>query len=343
MKTPNSVPTLNHLFFHHVETFRRDRLLVWQKHGETVVYSSERFASAVFALRDFLFTSGLVEGDRVAIFSENRPEWHVADFAILLARQVVVPIYPTLVGGQVQYLLENSGCRAVIVSGQRQCEMLESILAAVPQVEWIISMDECGVCNAPNCKLTSFTRVLKNAAPPDEAAKEVIRSAALSIDPQSVATIVYTSGTTGRPKGVMLSHANIAFDLEGCIARLGFRTVEQALSVLPLPHVFERLLCYGYFRLGVPIAYGDPHELRDLLKLHHPQVMGCVPRVLEKIREAIETQVENMSGWKQSLARRVFRSVREHASRAAAGQRAGFSSFPGKLPQAVLSRRGGRP
>jgi long-chain acyl-CoA synthetase len=339
MQRSEPISTLNHLFFHHLDSFQRSRLLVWQRLHEMVVYSTERFAHSVFALRNFLRCCGLSESDRVAIFSENRPEWHIADFAILLAHRIVVPIYATLAPGQVQYLLQNSGCRAVIVSGPRQWAMLEPLLASLPRVEWIISMDECAIDTDRRHKPITLQRIVADAPAFDQAATETIRDEALSIDPQSIATIVYTSGTTARPKGVMLSHANIVFDLDGCIDRLDFRTVKRALSVLPLPHVFERLLCYGYFRMGVPISYGDPHELRDLLKLHHPEVMGCVPRVLEKIREAVEAQVERMPAWKQTAARWLFRVALERARRKAQGQGADLSSLLSSLPCWLLAMR----
>lgn len=337
MQRHDPTPTLNHLFFQHLDEFRRERLLTWRSSQQMVVYSSDSFARTVFALQNFLSSCGLAAGDRVAIFAENRPEWHIADFAILLARRIVVPIYATLALGQIQYLLEHSGCRAVIVSGQRQWEGLASMLPNLPSIDWVVSMDDCKAATfGETGHVTCLKDIVSEAPPLDQAAVASIRSAALSADPHSVATIVYTSGTTATPKGVMLSHANIMFDLSRCVDRLCFRTVKQALSVLPLPHVFERLLCYGYFRMGVPIAYGDPHELRDLVKLHRPQVMGCVPRVLEKVREAVHAQIERMPGWKQTAARRLFATALGTAAAAAERRRA---SLRGRLSRALLALR----
>ena len=251
-----------------------------------MVWSTERFARSVFALRRYLLSAGLAEGDRVAVFAENRPEWHIADFAILLARLVVVPIYNTLAPSQIAYLLRHSGCRAALIGGARQWEILQPLLRNLPELRDGRGHGRDARRRALRCPASSA-----EAPAFDGAAVERIRAEALATDPQSLATIVYTSGTTGTPKGVMLSHGNLTFDLRGGLGRVLSQTARQALSVLPLPHVLERLLCYGYFHEGVPIAYGDPHDLKELLPLHRPEIMGAVPRILEKVQEAVETQV----------------------------------------------------
>ena len=310
METKDQIRTLNHLFFEHVARSNLDRLLTWDGPAGSVVYSSQRFVKVVLALRLFLRSCGLrKEGERIAILSENRPEWHVADFAILLAAHIVVPVYPTLSGVQIEYLLRHSGCRAAVISGKREWELLAPMLSRLPELAWIIHMDDSVPANPGAAVIhTSLTRIEAQANGPDAVTLEQIRAECLAVPPGAIATIVYTSGTTATPKGVMLSHANIAFDLNACVDRLAFRTARQSLSVLPLAHVFERLLCYGYFRMGVPIAYGDPHRLKDLLRRHRPEVMGCVPRILEKIRDAIEQQVEALPRWKRAIGRRLLRS-----------------------------------
>ncbi len=233
----------------------------------------------------------------------------MADFAILLARQIVVPVYPTLSSVQIEYLLRHSGCRAAVVSGKREWELLEPMLSQLPDLAWVIHMDDSlPAGSGPAVAHVSLPRIEAEGSSPDAATLEQIRAECLAVAPDAVATIVYTSGTTATPKGVMLSHANIAFDLDACVDRLAFRSARQSLSVLPLAHVFERLLCYGYFRMGVPIAYGDPHQLKDLLRRHRPEVMGCVPRILEKIRDAIEQQVEALPRWKRAIGRRLFQA-----------------------------------
>ncbi|MGA2137216.1 MAG: long-chain fatty acid--CoA ligase [Bryobacteraceae bacterium] len=288
MQRANSIATLNHLFFHHLDHYRFDRLLSYQNHGELMVWSTEQFARAVYSLRHFLLNSGLVPGDRVAIFSENRPEWHIADFALLLSRLVVVPVYNTLAPSQIAYLLRHSGCSAAIIAGAHQDQVLEPLRPELPDLKTIIAMEETAGVAA------SLPRIISESPAFDEATIDHIRGAALAAQPQDLATIVYTSGTTGTPKGVMLSHGNIVSDLLGSLSRVPSNTAHQALSVLPLPHVLERTLSYGYFHEGVKIAYGDPHDLKELLPVHKPDIVGVVPRILEKVKEAVETEIAKL-------------------------------------------------
>ena len=304
--------TINHLFLNHVAAGQSEHLLTWQGPGGPAIYSNRSLVQRVLALRRFLRSCGLEErGERVAVFSPNRPEWHVADFAILLARHVVVPIYATLSPPQIHYLLENSGARAIVISGLREWEILRQLLPGLPQLRWIIFMDDAApAADAPERARITFVTLGSLEAESGDSTDPVsgqVRAECLAAVPSDLATIVYTSGTTATPKGVMLTHGNLAFDLDECLSRLSFRGARQALSVLPLAHVFERLLCYGYFRMGIPIAYGDPHELRDLLRIHRPEVMGCVPRILEKMRDAIEQQVEALPPWKRRIGRRLLR------------------------------------
>lgn len=291
---PSTVPTLSHLFFHAIENHRMDPMLR-SGFGD---YSTARFAHSVYALNRYLAESCRLEtGDRVAILSENRPEWSISDFACQVGRYIVVPIYSTLSQSQIHYLLVHSACRVLILSNRKQYDLIAPLLPALYELKHIISLEEI---EADGCE-TSLPRLV--AASP-EPQWDGIKEDALRALPDETATIVYTSGTTGTPKGVMLSHGNIIFDLDKCIERLGSRVqeVHRALSILPLSHVLERLLCYAYFRLGIQISYGDPHDLKKLLREYRPQVVGCVPRVLERIREAIDAQIHKLPEWKQNIS-----------------------------------------
>jgi len=303
MQPNDSVTTLNHLFFHHLDRYRFDRLLTYQNRGELMVWSTERFSRSVFALRHFLLSSGLAPGDRVALFSENRPEWHVADFALLLSSMVVVPVYNTLSPSQIAYILRHSECRAAIIAGTKQWEVLKPLLPELAEMQTIIGMEE-----TPGVP-TSLPQIVAESPAFDEPAVGRIRAESLAADPHDLATIVYTSGTTGTPKGVMLSHGNIMSDLRGSLARVPANTAHQALSVLPLPHVLERTLSYGYFHEGVRIAYGDPHDLKELLPIHRPDIIGVVPRILEKVKEAVEVQIAQLAPHRRAIAGKLIKAA----------------------------------
>jgi len=320
MQPNDGVTTLNHLFFHHLDNYRFGRLLSYVNRGRMEVWSTERFSRAVFALRRYLLEAGLKPGDRVAVFSENRPEWHIADFAIQLAQMVLVPIYNTLSPAQIAYQLQHSGTRLVIVAGERQWGILDELLPELPEVETVIGMEEMP---GPH---TSLPRIMAEAPVFDGPAVESIRAEALTVDPDKLATIVYTSGTTGTPKGVMLSHRNITFDLQGSLKRVLSQTAKQALSVLPLPHVLERVLTYGYFYKGIPIAYGDPHELKVLLPAHHPEIMGVVPRILEKVQEAVEAEMALLTGPRRAIAHGLLKAALTRTRERLLGDAAPFSA-----------------
>ena len=303
MQPNDGVSTLNHLFFYHLDHYRFDRLLSYQHRGELMVWSTDRFSRAVYALRNFLQASGLNPGDRVAVFSENRPEWHIADFALLLSRLVVVPVYNTLSASQIAYSLKHSGCRAAIFASATQWETLRGLLPELPAIETVVGMEE-----TPGVK-TSLPGIVAAAPVFDDAAVARIRKDSLTAEPNDLATIVYTSGTTGTPKGVMLSHGNIVADLRGCLARVPSNTAHQALSVLPLPHVLERTLSYGYFHEGVCISYGDPHDLKELLPIHRPDIIGVVPRILEKVMEAVDAQIDLLAPHRRFIAHKLIEAA----------------------------------
>jgi long-chain acyl-CoA synthetase len=319
MQSNDSVATLNQLFFYHLDRYRFDRLLSFQNHGELMVWSSERFSRSVFALRQFLLSSGLAPGDRVALFSENRPEWHIADFALLLSRLVVVPVYNTLSPSQIAYILRHSGCRAAIIAGAAQWDILRPLLPEL-EIETIVGMQETAGVHA------SLPRIVAEAPAFDEPALSRIRAESLTAEPNDLATIVYTSGTTGTPKGVMLSHGNIVSDLRGSLARVPSNTAHQALSVLPLPHVLERTLSFGYFHEGVRIAYGDPHDLKELLPIHRPDIIGVVPRILEKVQEAVEAEIARLVPHRRAIARTLLNAaIASKRAEMLGGQPAGLS------------------
>ena len=237
---------------------------------------AERVEAASIGLREL----GVQDGDRVAILSENRPEWAITDYACLTARATDVPIYPTLPARQAEYILRDAGAVAIVVSTAAQLEKVRSIRDHLPALRHVISFDE----DARGPDVLPFDELLRcgrsaRASYPDW------RAHALAASPDDLATLIYTSGTTGDPKGVMLTHGNIASNVTTCVGLFDFGPGDECLSFLPLSHIFERMFGhYSMFHAGVVINYAGSIDTvaADMQELR-PTMMASVPRLYEKI------------------------------------------------------------
>jgi long-chain acyl-CoA synthetase len=237
---------------------------------------AERVHAASIGLREL----GVREGDRVAILSENRPEWAITDYACLTARATNVPIYPTLPARQVQYILRDSGAVAIVLSTAAQLEKLRSIREHLPALRHVIAIDADarGPDVLPFDELLACGRAALTRHPG-------WRAHALAAAPDDLATLIYTSGTTGDPKGVMLTHGNIASNVTTCVGLFAFGEGDECLSFLPLSHIFERMFGhYSMFHAGVVISYaGSIDTVAADMKELRPTMMASVPRLYEKI------------------------------------------------------------
>ncbi len=260
--------------------------------------SSAAFAAAVRDVSLGLQCFGVQPGDRVAIMSESRPEWEVADLAILTAGAVTVPVYPSLSAQQARYILEDSGARAAIVSTEAQAEKLRAIRGGLPRLS-AIAVIETPSSDASFEAFAARGRVAlaENPGLGDRHAERV-----RTIAPGDLATIIYTSGTTGEPKGVMLSHGNLLSNVEATQGILPVTSDDVALSFLPLSHSFERMVFYKYLYNGATVAFAESLDTvaRDLPRIR-PTVMTGVPRVYEKFHARILENVAKASVPRQRL------------------------------------------
>jgi long-chain acyl-CoA synthetase len=257
-----------------------------KKGGQWVDISSGEMRDTVRWLSTGLRTLGVKPGDRVAILSENRPEWAMGDFAILALGAVSVPVYPTLLGWQIEYILNDSGSTAVIVSTQEQLHKVMDVKDHVPSLHTVIVCDE--VASLP-AGVRSFEGVVGNGRE-DEKQNGRARFDELlaSAKPEDLATLVYTSGTTGNPKGAMLTHGNIASNAEASLEVMPIAEGMTSLSILPLSHILERMADYCYFIKGASIAYAENvNKVSDNLQEIQPHVFAAVPRLFEKMRARI--------------------------------------------------------
>jgi long-chain acyl-CoA synthetase len=250
------------------------------------ITSSEAYGW-VRALAARLIQWGVAKGDRVALLSENRWEWAVTDFATLALGAVDVPLYLTLTPQQIGYMLRDSGAKIAVVSNW---EMVEKIRAAgeLPALERIVVMDEIPPIHRDEADVVSFNSLMENAVAM-QANDSSFNVRARAVKPQDLATIIYTSGTTGEPKGVMLTHGNMASNL--CYSTRAFRfgKDELCISFLPLSHVTARHLDYVLMLRHVTLAHCPKFEhISVAMKQVRPTILVAVPRVYEKIRQAVE-------------------------------------------------------
>jgi long-chain acyl-CoA synthetase len=257
--------TLAELFLRSIEYQKLNHLLVPQ--GEKwVTVSSQEFYRRVGRAHLLLKKLGLRKGDRCGLLSENRWEWAVADFAMMTAGIVSVPLYSTLTGEQIHYMLENSEARAVFVSTAEQQQKVESVRDRLPALEHLLCFGETWL----------------DAAPLRPAEREEFEAAIRQVQPDDLASIIYTSGTTGIPKGVLLTHANIVSNVVDTEPDMSSEDV--ALSFLPLSHIYERMADYCYYLHGVTVAHvGAIDQVVPAMAKIRPTQVAAVPRFFEKM------------------------------------------------------------
>ncbi|HTM56927.1 MAG TPA: long-chain fatty acid--CoA ligase, partial [Candidatus Udaeobacter sp.] len=284
--------TIPDLLRHARETHRKPNAFLVRRAGVWVPVSIETYAAQAASAVAWLRAQGVRPGDRVAILSESRYEWVVADMAIVSMGAVSVPFYPTLPAGQIAPLVADSGIVGAFVSSNEQEEKLKLVQSeragSSEALRFVWNFDASGLPEAP-------------AGP----------GALAEPRPDDLATIIYTSGTTGTPKGVMLTHSNIASEVVISLTTWKLNQDDVYLSFLPLSHVLER--ASGFYTMlyaGVTIAYAEsfdklPRDLREV----RPTVLIAVPRLYEKV---IARAVETATG-----AGRFTRSIFQNAYRVA--------------------------
>ena len=274
--------TLTRLFFDAVEKFDRPDALRFKAAGSFHSISHRQVAERVQHAALGLQELGMRRGDRIAVLSENRPEWAVADFACLAAGITDVPIYPTLPAEQLVHPLVDSESRAIFVSDAGQAAKIASVRDRLPALELVIGFDEP---KAPGVDLTMAEVERRGAAVATEERLASYRKEALAARPDDLATLIYTSGTTGLPKGVMLTHDNFHSNVMAASCAVPFEGRDTALSFLPLSHVFERMAGhYLMWYTGTCIAYAESIEtVPQDLTLVKPTLVLSVPRLYEKM------------------------------------------------------------
>lgn len=281
--TTTPIATINDLFLR-VAAAGTPRAVLWQDgFGQWQPISSDQIYQRVRALAKAFLAWGAKKGDRIALIGENRWEWAVTDFAVLAIGAADVPIYPTLTGEQTAALIKDAGCRIAVVSTRQQFDKLNAVRSQT-QIERVVMMDAAAPEGA-----VAMSDLLAGADALGSDRDPVFDALVRAAEPADLATLIYTSGTTGEPKGVMLTHGNIAANQSCATAAFSFGPTDGCISFLPLSHITARALDYVMYGSGAQVAYCSQFDkLPTAMKEVRPTVIVGVPRVYEKIRQAVE-------------------------------------------------------
>ncbi|HEV8157743.1 MAG TPA: long-chain fatty acid--CoA ligase, partial [Pyrinomonadaceae bacterium] len=268
---------------------------VWENlSGEAVV---EKIKYIALGLADL----GVKAGDRIAIISENRPEWSLTDLAILSLRAVNVPIYTTQAVEQIRYILEDSGAKMLFVSGKKILRHAENAIQSVERLEKLIFFDADAVPENDN-RAIDYQTLERRGEALEKIDSQLFEANLSNVKTDDLATIIYTSGTTGEPKGVMLTHENFITSVVAVSKALPIKTTDRSLAVLPLSHIFERTVFYVLCANGVAIHFCQSFDqIAAFLAEVRPTIMTAVPRLFEQVYHKIVKKGKAAGGWKTSL------------------------------------------
>ena len=325
----NTAPgTLTQLYFDALTRFDKPDALQVKVKGEYQPISSRTVGERVRRVALGLQELGVRAGDRVAISSENRPEWAIADYACLTASLTDVPLYPNLPPEQAAYILNDAGAVAIFVSDAEQAAKVAQVRQKCTSLRHVITF-------APSlhdgADLTLADVEARGAGVDDEARRAQYREHALTVKPDDLATLIYTSGTTGEPKGVMLTHDNLYSNVMASAIQIPFEGRDVCLSFLPLSHIFERMAGhYLMFHVGCSIAYAESIDTVPIdMQTVRPTIVLSVPRLYEKMYARV---LENaLSGG--AIKKRIFFWARAVAERWA------DVTLAGGTPRGLLARQ----
>lgn len=273
--------------------FNKNNAFGAKEKGKWVTYSTQDFIDNVNQLSYGLLATGIGKGDKIAIIANNRPEWHFSDYAIQQVAAISVPVYPTISENDLKFILSDAEVKLIFVSSKDLYDKVKPVADAAPSVKHIFTFDT--IAGARHWS------ELKEAGKksPDEKQLQSLKD---GVNTNDLLTILYTSGTTGTPKGVMLSHHNLLSNSLACQNLAPFHSSWKALSFLPLNHVYERMLNTLYIYLGVSIYFAESLEtIGDNLKEVKPQIFATVPRLLEKVYDKIVAKGNDLTGLKKKL------------------------------------------
>jgi long-chain acyl-CoA synthetase len=301
VETTTNYPTLPQRLLDAVDRYHSPRAQLYKTGGQWESISADEMLRRSARLASAMAELGVNEGDRVAIFAPNCPEWHIADFAASGLGAVVVPIYFRESPERIEYIVGHAGAKIVFVAGEEQSTRLAAIRNRLASVEHVIVAAGTAASNdVAAAETLQYEGLIAGASDTDVAA---YRKRVARLRSGQLASIIYTSGTTGEPKGVMLSHANLVSNEMGSLEGLEYGPDDVALSFLPLAHVYERVTDYGYLFRGISLAYvARPEDVSQALLEVQPTLVAAVPRFFEKLYTTVIERGSQTTG----LRRRLF-------------------------------------
>ncbi len=289
-------PSLTKCFLEAIDSHPSSRAQMYRAAEGWKAYSSAEMLRRVAGLAKVFVALGVRAGDRVGIFAPNSPEWHVADFAALGLGAVDVPIYYNESPDRLTYIWSDAGVKVALVSGVEQARKLAACRPRLPALEKVVAV------NAPEELRKEFLDYAALIVDAGDADVAEYRRRAAEVTSAQLATLIYTSGTTGEPKGVMLSHANLASNCIDAVAAIEYLQNDVELSFLPLSHVYERIFDLAALFHGVSVAYlGKIEDVQKALVEVRPTIAAAVPRLFEKTYASILEKGRQERGLKRKI------------------------------------------
>lgn len=310
---PDEPRTLAELFRKAAQNHERSDALNFKKDGERRAIGSAEMIERAENIALGLYSLGLRKGDKAAILAANSPDWTLADAGCQFAGVVDVPIYTTLSGSSICYILNDSGSKVFIVENKAAYDRIADVFPERVSLERLVFFDPEGISLANAISLSELEGAGKRVRAESPGLIDDLTAATV---PDDVATLIYTSGTTGEPKGVMLSHTNIISNVIDSGEKYSFSEADIPLSVLPLSHVFERSAMYLYILNGMCVHYAESiDKVPDNLREIRPTIFVGVPRIFEKVYARTKLKAAQNGGIKERIFDWAIEVAKEYALR----------------------------
>ncbi len=269
--------------------------LAYKQNGKWVKYSPHQYKEFADNLSLGLLSMGLKPGDKVAIISNNRPEYNFVDMGVLQAGMVNVPIYTTITNSDFEYILNHSDSVLVFVADKTLYNKIKPIADKIHNIKQVYTFDK--VEDAPH-----WSEIVELGKKADESLRQRLESIKASVDKDDLAMLLYTSGTTGQPKGVMLTHWNFLYQVHIIPELIDLNAQDVGLSFLPFSHSFERVVNYAYQFIGISTYYAESlAKLGENMREIRPTVFAAVPRVIERVYDKILSAGQQLQGAKRKI------------------------------------------